>query len=166
MSITVGFASPELQLIARDYVGMVGDCQMTLLMMQNNWELFQHNLKEGEPDLLIIFADVAPGIDALVDQLARLNMQWRSSCFRRAGLTCRGWSSRSIQVARRVHPAGSSRRSAQARQQRRADRARPTPGDLAHGKDVHPGRPVGSGSGHAGDRLCVSARRGGQVHPG
>ncbi len=73
MSITVGFASPELQLIARDYVGMVGDYQMTLLMMQNNWELFQHNLKDGEPDLLIIFADVAPGIDALVDQLARLN---------------------------------------------------------------------------------------------
>lgn len=73
MSITVGFGSPDLALIARDYTSIVGEFQMTLSMMHNNWELFQRHLKDGEPDLLIVFADVAPGIDALVDQLARLS---------------------------------------------------------------------------------------------
>src|SRR3990172_12088729 len=45
---------------------------MALSMMQSNWELFNKSLEEGEPDLLIIYADVAPGIDALVDRLTRL----------------------------------------------------------------------------------------------
>jgi cellulose biosynthesis protein BcsQ len=72
MKIAVGFAGPDLQQITRDYVLIANDTQMSLSLMQSNWELFQKSLDEGEPDLLIIYADVAPGVDALAEELAKL----------------------------------------------------------------------------------------------
>jgi MinD-like ATPase involved in chromosome partitioning or flagellar assembly len=72
MKIAVGFAGPDLQQITREFGLIANDEQMALAMMQSNWELFNKSLDEGEPDLLIIYADIAPGIDTLVDRLSKL----------------------------------------------------------------------------------------------
>ena len=62
MKIAVGFAGPDLQQITREFGLIANDEQMALAMMQSNWDLFNKSLDEGEPDLLIIYADIAPGI--------------------------------------------------------------------------------------------------------
>jgi MinD-like ATPase involved in chromosome partitioning or flagellar assembly len=72
MKIAVGFAGPDLQQITREFGLVASDDQMAIVMMQSNWELFNQGLEEGEPDLLIIYADAAPGIEALVDRLSKL----------------------------------------------------------------------------------------------
>lgn len=72
MKIAVGFAGPDLQQITREFGLVANDDQMAIVMMQSNWELFNKGLEEGEPDLLIIYADVAPGIESLVDRLSKL----------------------------------------------------------------------------------------------
>jgi cellulose biosynthesis protein BcsQ len=72
MKIAVGFAGPDLQQITREFGLIANDEQMALAMMQSNWDLFNKSLDEGEPDLLIIYADIAPGIDTLVDRLSKL----------------------------------------------------------------------------------------------
>jgi cellulose biosynthesis protein BcsQ len=72
MKIAVGFAGPDLQQITREYGLVANDDQMALALMQSNWDLLMKSLEEGEPDLLIIYADVAPGVDALVNALAKL----------------------------------------------------------------------------------------------
>jgi arsenite/tail-anchored protein-transporting ATPase len=72
MIISVGFAGPDLTQITREYVLAANDEQMTMAFMQASWDMFLQSLSEGEPDLLIIYADVAPGVDALTKQLARL----------------------------------------------------------------------------------------------
>jgi cellulose biosynthesis protein BcsQ len=72
MKITVGFAGPDLHQITREYVLTANSDQMSLAFLQTNWDLFLQSLAEGEPDLLIIYADVSPGVDALTQQLARL----------------------------------------------------------------------------------------------
>lgn len=73
MKIAVGFAGPDISQITRDYVLPMQEEQMIIASLQSNWALFLKSLEDSEPDLLVIFADLAPGIDALVDRLALLH---------------------------------------------------------------------------------------------
>ena len=70
MKIAVGVAGPDFNQITREFGLIVEDERYTLSLMQNNWEQFERSLKEGEPDLLIIYADIAPGPDALIERLS------------------------------------------------------------------------------------------------
>ncbi len=72
MKIAVGFAGPDLAQITREYVLTADETRMSLSFIQTNWEMFLQSLGEGEPDLLILYADVAPGVEALVNELAKL----------------------------------------------------------------------------------------------
>ena len=65
-------AGPDFNQITRDFGFVVEDERFTLSMMQNSWEQLERTLKEGEPDLLIVYADVAPGPDALKESLSHL----------------------------------------------------------------------------------------------
>lgn len=73
MKIAVGVAGPDFNQITRDFGLVVEDERFTLSLMQNNWEQLSRSLKEGEPELLIVYADIAPGPDALIERLARLS---------------------------------------------------------------------------------------------
>lgn len=72
MRVSIGFAGPDLQQITRDYVMTTDNAQMSLAFMQTTWDLFLHSLGEGEPDLLILYADVAPSVEALINELVKL----------------------------------------------------------------------------------------------
>ena len=72
MKISVGFAGPDLNQITREYVLTADDTKISLSFIQTNWELFLQSLAEGEPDLLIVYADIAPSVEALVNELAKL----------------------------------------------------------------------------------------------
>ncbi len=72
MKTAVGFAGPDLSQITREYVLTVDETRISLSFIQTKWELFLSSLGEGEPDLLILYADVAPGVEDLVNVLARL----------------------------------------------------------------------------------------------
>ena len=72
MKISIGFAGPDLSQITREYVLTVDETKMALSFIQTNWDLFLQSLAEGEPDLLIVYADISPGADALVNELAKL----------------------------------------------------------------------------------------------
>lgn len=72
MKIAVGVAGPDFNQITREFGLIAKDERFTLSMMQNNWEQLKRSLEEGEPDLLIIYADVAPGPDVLRERLSQL----------------------------------------------------------------------------------------------
>jgi cellulose biosynthesis protein BcsQ len=72
MKIALGIAGTEYDLIYRDFGMIFEDERFTLSLTQKDWDLLQRSLNEGEPELLIIYADTAPSVDALVDALARL----------------------------------------------------------------------------------------------
>jgi MinD-like ATPase involved in chromosome partitioning or flagellar assembly len=72
MKIAVGFAGPDIHQITREFGIISNDENMSLSLLQSNWDLLIKSLDEGEPDLLIVYADIAPGVDTLVELLSRL----------------------------------------------------------------------------------------------
>ena len=69
----LGIAGPDLNQISRDYTNIVATHEhFALAMIANSWRAFQDSLKETEPVLLIVFADLAPSPDALCETLAGL----------------------------------------------------------------------------------------------
>jgi MinD-like ATPase involved in chromosome partitioning or flagellar assembly len=69
----IGIASPDLNQISRDYTHLVATHErFALAMIANSWRAFQENIRESEPMLLIVFADIAPSPDALQEALKTL----------------------------------------------------------------------------------------------
>ena len=73
MRISIGFAGPDFQRITREYVLTVSEDQISIGFVQTNWDLFLQSLAEGEPDLVIVYSDIAPNAEILVSELTRLN---------------------------------------------------------------------------------------------
>ena len=64
----IGIAGPDLNQISREYTGLVASStNFVLAMLSNSWRAFLDALKESEPALLIVYADIATGPDALKD---------------------------------------------------------------------------------------------------
>ena len=64
----IGIAGPDLNQISREYTRLVAT--MHALRpgdARNSWRAFQDAMKETEPALLIVFADIATSPDALKD---------------------------------------------------------------------------------------------------
>jgi MinD-like ATPase involved in chromosome partitioning or flagellar assembly len=71
--IPIGIAGPDLSLISREYTNLVAnDGRFVLSQLSNTWRALTEALGENEPGLLLIYADLAPGPDALVALLAGL----------------------------------------------------------------------------------------------
>ncbi|MBM3126344.1 MAG: hypothetical protein FJZ87_14955 [Chloroflexi bacterium] len=71
--IPVGIAGPDLNQISREYTNLVAnDNRFVLSQLSNSWRALLDALKENEPNLLLIYADLAPGPDALASLLAGL----------------------------------------------------------------------------------------------
>src|SRR5690349_9011547 len=71
--IPVGIAGPDLNLISREYTNLVAnDGRFVLSLLSNTWRALLDSLQENEPNLLLIYADLAPSPDALVSVLAGL----------------------------------------------------------------------------------------------
>ena len=71
--IPIGIAGPDLNQISREYTGLVASSSnFVLAMLSNSWRAFLDALKESEPALLIIYADIAAGPDALKSILGTL----------------------------------------------------------------------------------------------
>jgi MinD-like ATPase involved in chromosome partitioning or flagellar assembly len=69
----IGIAGPDLSQISRDYTHIVATHEVfALAMIANTWRAFQEAIKETEPALLIVFADIAPSPDALKEVLSTL----------------------------------------------------------------------------------------------
>ena len=76
--IPIGIAGPDLDLISREYTNLVAnDGRFVLSQLSNTWRALTDALGENEPGLLLLYADLAPGPDALVQALATLK---RSLC--------------------------------------------------------------------------------------
>ncbi len=70
--ISIGIAGPDMQQMASTFGTAGTDERFTLAFMQNNWSYLADQIKGNEPDLLIVYADIAPKPDALRDLLSRL----------------------------------------------------------------------------------------------
>lgn len=71
--IPIGIAGPDLAQISREYSALVaGDSRFVLAQLSNSWRAFQDSLAEHEPDLLLVYADIAPSPDALAQALSAL----------------------------------------------------------------------------------------------
>lgn len=69
--ISVGIVGPFNQ-IAADF-GFVATAEETRIAhLSGTWEQFQDNLKGGEPELVIVYAEASPSPSALADTLSRL----------------------------------------------------------------------------------------------
>src|SRR5258706_2170798 len=69
----IGIAGPDLNLISREYTNLVAnDGRFVLSMVSNTWRALLDSLQENEPSLLLIYADLAPGPDALASLLTGL----------------------------------------------------------------------------------------------
>jgi len=69
----IGIAGPDLNQISREYTGLIASStNFVLAMLSNSWRAFLDALKESEPALLIVYADIATGPDALKDSLSKL----------------------------------------------------------------------------------------------
>jgi hypothetical protein len=69
----LGIAGPDLNQMSREYTGLVATHEhFVLAMLANSWRAFLDAILESEPALLIVYADLAPGPDALKDALAEL----------------------------------------------------------------------------------------------
>ncbi|MBM3151909.1 MAG: hypothetical protein FJZ96_06870 [Chloroflexi bacterium] len=69
----MGIVGPDLNQISRDYTHLVATHErFVLATIANSWRSFQESLKEAEPVLLLIFADIAPNPDALKQVLTVL----------------------------------------------------------------------------------------------
>lgn len=71
--IPISIAGPDLTRISREYTALVsGDSRFVLAQLSSSWRAFQDSLAETEPDLLLVYADLAPSPDDLLQALARL----------------------------------------------------------------------------------------------
>jgi MinD-like ATPase involved in chromosome partitioning or flagellar assembly len=71
--IPIGIAGPDLNLISREYTHLVAnDSRFVLSQLSNSWRAFSDAIQENEPSLLLVYADIAPGPDALVQLLGAL----------------------------------------------------------------------------------------------
>ncbi len=69
----IGIAGPDLNQISREYTGLVASSSnFVLAMLSNSWRAFLEALKESEPALLIVYADIAAGPDGLKSILGKL----------------------------------------------------------------------------------------------
>jgi MinD-like ATPase involved in chromosome partitioning or flagellar assembly len=69
----IGIAGPDLNQISREYTGLVASSSnFVLAMLSNSWRAFLEALKESEPALLIVYADIAAGPDGLKSSLGKL----------------------------------------------------------------------------------------------
>lgn len=70
---SVGIAGPDINRIAADYTYVVSNHERFALgSLHNSWNALKDYLKESEPTLMIVYADIAPGPDALKDVLSTL----------------------------------------------------------------------------------------------
>jgi len=69
----IGIVGPDLNQISREYTHIVATHEhFALAMIASTWKIFQDSIKETEPALLIIFADIAPNPDTLLEVLKSL----------------------------------------------------------------------------------------------
>jgi len=71
--ITLGLAGPDMDQLSREYISpATKDERFVLAMVSGSWEALQAALQENEPALLVLYADIAPGPEALHGLLSRL----------------------------------------------------------------------------------------------
>ncbi len=71
--IILGVAGPDFGVINRDFsVPLEKDSRFHLAIAANNMQILTMSLAQGEPDLLIIYGDIAPSPDDLAGVLANL----------------------------------------------------------------------------------------------
>jgi len=68
----IGVAGPDLGRITKEYGTAATDERFTLSMLQSGWKPLVETLQTDEPDLLVLYADIAPSPDSLRDLLSRL----------------------------------------------------------------------------------------------
>ena len=69
----IGIAGPDVNQIAREYTHLVATHErFALASLHSSWRALQESLKETEPALLIIHADIAPSPDALKESISTL----------------------------------------------------------------------------------------------
>ncbi len=101
--IPVGIAGPDLSQISREYTNLVAnDNRFVLSQLSNSWRALLDSLKENEPSLLLIYADLAPGPDVLASLLAGLKRSLAIVLLPQAWAQVQGSFER-IQTVRKVY---------------------------------------------------------------
>ena len=70
--VVLALAGPDVGLLTREFGVAATDSRFALAHIISNWQQLLDTLRQSEPDLLILYANLAPGPDALKDALSRL----------------------------------------------------------------------------------------------